>query len=79
MEKSWTGGLDGNEFITPFLSNVGKMLKPYGILYLLLSDWNNPEWLNTEIAKSNGLKGTLLIKRSAGRERLSVWKFEKVS
>lgn len=77
LEKSWTGGIDGNEFITPFLSNVSKMLQPNGVLYLLLSSWNNPELLNSEIAQPNGLCGTLVIKRTAGRERLSVWKFEK--
>ncbi|XP_021946884.1 methyltransferase N6AMT1-like [Folsomia candida] len=79
LEKSWSGGPDGNEFITPFLSNVGQMLRLDGVLYLLLSSWNNPDWLNDEIAKSNGLQGTLLIKRTAGRERLSIWKFVKIA
>jgi release factor glutamine methyltransferase len=78
LEKSWTGGPDGNQFITPFLTNVGKILKHDGVLYLLLSSLNNPEMLNKEIAKANGLEGSLVIKRVAGRERLSVWKFTKL-
>lgn len=75
LEKSWTGGPDGNDFIIPFLSNVGQILKNNGVLYLLLSSWNNPEWLCEKVAKPNGLQGSLVLKRSAGRERLSVWKF----
>jgi len=78
LEKSWSGGPDGNEFIIPFLSNIGRILSDCGVLYLLLSSWNNPEMLVEKIAKPNGLKGRLVIKRAAGRERLSVWRFSKI-
>jgi len=76
LEKAWSGGVDGNEFITPFLQNVGKILKEDGVLYLLLSSWNNPEQL-CDFAGVHGLRGTLVAARAAGRERLSVWKFTK--
>jgi len=77
LEKSWSGGPDGNEFIVPFLADVSSMLNPSGVLYLLLSSWNNPESLLEKVARPNGLEGTLVIKRTAGRERLSVWRFHK--
>lgn len=77
LQKSWDGGADGNEFIVPFLSTIGCLLKPKGILYLLLSSWNNPEMLVKDVALPNGLEGVQIIKRAAGRERLSVWKFQK--
>jgi release factor glutamine methyltransferase len=77
LEKSWAGGPDGNEFILPFLSNIGSILSPSGVLYMLLSSWNNPEMLVESVAKPNGLQGSLVIKRAAGRERLSVWRFCK--
>lgn len=78
LEKSWSGGPDGNEFIIPFLSNIGRILSENGVLYLLLSSWNNPEMLVNDIARPNGLQGTLVIKRAAGRERLSVWRFSRI-
>lgn len=78
LQKSWNGGPDGNRFIIPFLKNVGQLLKDGGTLYLLLSSWNKPEMLVESVALPNGLRGTEIIKRPAGRERLSVWKFNKI-
>lgn len=78
LEKSWDGGTDGNEFIIPFLSNVSQLLTPKGVLYMLLSSWNNPEMLAQDVALPKGLHGVQIINRAAGRERLSVWKFQKI-
>ncbi|ODM94710.1 eRF1 methyltransferase catalytic subunit MTQ2 [Orchesella cincta] len=77
LQQSWDGGPDGNTFIIPFLSNVRHLLNNNGSLYLLLSSWNNPEMLVQDVANPNGLTGVQVIKRTAGRERLSVWKFQK--
>jgi len=76
LEKSWSGGGDGNQFITPFLQNVCKILKEDGVVYILLSAWNKPEEL-CNFAKQHGLRGSMVLARAAGRERLSVWKFTK--
>jgi len=77
LQQSWDGGPDGNRFIHPFLSNVLHLLNDDGILYLLLSTWNDPEMLVKDVAHPNGLSGVQIIKRTAGRECLSVWKFQK--
>lgn len=77
LQLSWDGGADGNRFIIPFLSNVKQLLKPNGVLYMLLSSWNDPEMLANEVAQPVGLRGEQIIKRVAGRERLCVWKFCK--
>lgn len=79
LQKSWDGGSDGNEFIVPFLDNVTHLMKSDGNLYLLLSSWNNPGVLVENIARKKGLAGTQIMNRAAGRERLSVWKFQKTS
>ncbi|CAG7720493.1 unnamed protein product [Allacma fusca] len=79
LEKSWDGGPDGNSFIIPFLKTVPKLLTKTGALYLLLSSWNEPENLMGTVALEEGLVGTMVIKRQAGRERLSVWRLVRAN
>jgi len=77
LEKSWSGGVDGNSFITPFLESVASALSSSGVLYLLLSSWNRPEDLVKQMYKHCGLKGHRIIYRKTGPEHLTVWRFSR--
>jgi len=77
LEASWAGGIDGNDFCIPFIQNIPEILNENGVLYLLLSSWNKPEYLMQEVITKFDLQGTLVLKRAAGRERLSVWRVTK--
>lgn len=72
LPASWDGGTDGNKFISPFLKELPNLLSKHGRAYLLLSSWNEPEEL-MKLIYPWGLTGHLVLKRVAGRERLSVW------
>lgn len=41
LERSWSGGPDGNEVILIFLDQIGSLLSGDGVLYLLLSSHNH--------------------------------------
>lgn len=77
LVASWDGGPDGNQFIIPFLRDIPSLLNDDGVLYLLLSSWNHPDFLIQEFIPKLQLKGKLVVKRAAGRERLSVWRVTK--
>jgi len=73
LRASWDGGMDGNQFVLPFLRTLPSLLSKDGRVYFLLSSWNRPEELMTSVLPGMGLQGHLVLKRAAGRERLSVW------
>lgn len=76
LRASWDGGVNGNDFIIPFLESLPKLLAKKGRVYLLLSSWNHPEKLVDSHFPRLELEGHLVLKRIAGRERLSVWRIQ---
>ncbi|XP_059824652.1 methyltransferase N6AMT1 isoform X1 [Hypanus sabinus] len=76
IEASWAGGERGREVMDRFFPQVSSLLSSQGIFYLVTVQENDPEEI-IEALKSFNLKGTVCISRQAGRERLSVLKFQK--
>lgn len=71
--KSWAGGRDGCEIINRLLSNLGNILAPRGIFYLLLIKDNNPEKIRKELTKL-GFESEQIIDRKIRGEHLLVLK-----
>jgi len=59
LEKSWAGGKNGREIIEKFLRNVRNYLQSNGKFFILVSSFNNPEYLtkkySLKIVKSTSL------------------------
>ncbi|KAJ3779642.1 hypothetical protein GGU10DRAFT_280453, partial [Lentinula aff. detonsa] len=83
IEGSWAGGSDGMQVTNVFLGVVHELLSPKGRFYLVAVKENNiPEIQNiVSIEKQLGKDKTLFIvlARRAGREHLSIVRFEHIS
>eukprot|EP00802_Teleaulax_amphioxeia_P022575 Tamp_23039.p1 GENE.Tamp_23039~~Tamp_23039.p1 ORF type:complete len:229 (+),score=36.84 Tamp_23039:250-936(+) len=73
IARSWAGGEKGREVTDLLLDNLEKYLSPTGRLYLVALDSNDPQemalWMNRK-----GYKCKIVIKRTAGIERLMILK-----
>jgi release factor glutamine methyltransferase len=54
-----------------------RLLAPGGRFYLVAVEENRPKDIMLAMSTDYGLKASIAMQRSAGRERLSVLKFEK--
>lgn len=71
MEKAVTGGEDGREVIEQFLDDVGRVLRPAGSVYLLISTVTGPEAVQ-ELATDAGFEVTVLAEESHSFENLMI-------
>jgi len=75
IEASWAGGLRGRRVTDRLLPKVAPCLsKPHGIFYIVLIEENDPQEIKS-ILEADGLIGQMVLKRKAGPEKLSVWRF----
>ncbi|XP_018106713.1 N-6 adenine-specific DNA methyltransferase 1 L homeolog isoform X1 [Xenopus laevis] len=77
IEAAWAGGKNGREVMDRFFPFVSKLLSPTGIFYLIVLKDNNPDEI-LENMRTEGLIGSKVLCRQAGRENLSVLKFKKL-
>ncbi|KAB1188086.1 MULTISPECIES: HemK2/MTQ2 family protein methyltransferase [Haloferax] len=71
MEVALTGGKDGREIINPFLDTVGRVLKPGGEVYLLVSSLTGYDEVLAR-AEENGFGHEVVVQESYPYETLTV-------
>lgn len=76
IEASWAGGDKGREVMDRLFPFVSTLLSNTGCFYLVTVAENKPDDIICML-ESQGLGSELLLKRKAGRERLSILKFTK--
>lgn len=76
IEASWAGGDRGREVMDRLFPFVSTLLSNTGCFYLVTVAENKPDEV-ISMLESQGLCGEVLMKRKAGRERLSILKFTK--
>lgn len=76
INLSWAGGADGRQLTDIFLKDyVSQLLsKPHGVAYLVALEANNIEEL-TSCLITNNITGTVVDRRRAGEELLSVIRY----
>lgn len=72
MERALSGGPDGRAVIDPFVRAVGRVLRPDGVAYLLLSTLSDPEAVR-ELAEHRGFDVSTVASESHPFERLLVF------
>jgi release factor glutamine methyltransferase len=77
MEAALSGGEDGHAMVDPFLRGVGRVLKPGGRAYLLISTLTGPEEVG-RVADASGLSTTEIASESYPFERLLVLEIEQL-
>ncbi|ELZ94171.1 methyltransferase [Haloferax mucosum ATCC BAA-1512] len=75
MEVALTGGEDGREIIDPFLDTVGRVLKPGGEVFLLVSSLTGYDEVLAR-AESNGFSHEVVVQESYPYETLTVLALE---
>ena len=73
MEEALSGGEDGRQLIIPFLESVGRVLRPDGEVYLLVSSLTGYETV-VELAEDAGFAVTEVAQESYPFEVLSILK-----
>jgi release factor glutamine methyltransferase len=71
LEYALSGGEDGRRVVRPFLSDVGRILRPNGRCYLLVSTLTDVEAV-VELAEATGLTAEQISEESFPFERLVV-------
>lgn len=74
---AWAGGMDGMAITDQLLKNVGGMLSPNGVFYLVAVKQNDPEGICARMRHTQGLEGEVILKRRAGGEFLHVLRFRR--
>jgi len=74
MERALSGGEDGRAVVDPFLDGVGRVLRPDGEAYLLISTLTGPEAVR-EFAAERGLDSEIVAEESHPFEKLLVVRF----
>ncbi|GMH83392.1 hypothetical protein TrST_g421 [Triparma strigata] len=77
IEASWAGGEDGRRVIDRALPDIWKLLKVGGVLYMIVVDDNKPLELINKHSEEYGVEGSVLVRRQARNEFLSVLKMVK--
>ncbi|RQG91151.1 methyltransferase domain-containing protein [Natrarchaeobius halalkaliphilus] len=73
MERALSGGEDGRAVIDPFLEDVGRVLAPAGVVYLLVSSLTGVDGV-VERAGREGFSAVALAEESFPFETLSILK-----
>lgn len=77
MEAALTGGDDGRAVIEPFLTDVGRVLRSDGVVFLLLSTLTGPEEVRT-MAQEAGFDTEQVADESHPFEKLLVFRLSPV-
>ncbi|KAJ3715732.1 S-adenosyl-L-methionine-dependent methyltransferase [Lentinula raphanica] len=76
IEGSWAGGSDGMQVTNMFLETVHELLSANGRFYLVAVKENNIPEIQQRMAQLYHLKSKIVLSRRAGREHLSIVRFE---
>lgn len=76
IEASWAGGSCGREITDRLLPDIGALLSPQGVLYLVTVPENRPDDIKTLLG-TQGLNSEVVLSRRADREKLSVLRFNR--
>lgn len=76
MESALSGGEDGRAAVRPFLADVGRVLAPDGVAFLLVSTLTEPDAVRG-LATERGLEATEVVRESYPFEELLVVRFER--
>ena len=76
MERALSGGPDGRAVVDPFLAGVGRVLKPDGEGFLLISTLTGPDEVR-ETATAHGLETNVVAEESHPFERLLVLRLQQ--
>ncbi|XP_062982793.1 methyltransferase N6AMT1 isoform X2 [Elgaria multicarinata webbii] len=76
IEAAWAGGKNGREVMDRLIPLVSDLLSAKGLFYLVTIKENNSDEIIETLQKC-GLQGTRALSRQAGRENLSILKFQK--
>ncbi|RKO92252.1 S-adenosyl-L-methionine-dependent methyltransferase [Blyttiomyces helicus] len=77
IEAAWAGGIDGRQVIDRALPLINEILSPRGFFYLVVIRENKPEELMAHMASTFTLKSEVVLSRKAGREGLSILRFQR--
>jgi release factor glutamine methyltransferase len=77
MERALSGGEDGRAMVDPFLDSVGRVLRPDGTAYLLISTLTGPEDVRA-YARERDLDSEIVAEESHPFEKLLVVRFNPV-
>lgn len=75
MERALSGGEDGRAVIDPILDDLGRVLAPGGVAFLLLSSLTDPDAVQAR-AEAAGLTWTVLAEEAHPFETLFVYRFQ---
>ena len=78
IASSWAGGADGMEVTTQVLDQAAEILSDNGLFYMVTVARNKPVEI-IQRAQTLGLEGTAVLDRRAGRERLTILRFHRIS
>jgi len=76
MERALSGGEDGRAVVDPFLDGVGRVLRPGGEAFLLISTLTGPEAVR-EFAAERDLDSEIVAEESHPFEKLLVVRFDR--
>ncbi|KAJ3846744.1 putative methylase [Lentinula lateritia] len=76
IEGSWAGGSDGMQVTNTFLELVHELMSPNGRFYLVAVKENNIPKIQSQMESLYQLKSKIILARRAGREHLSIIRFE---
>ncbi len=75
MERALSGGEDGRAMVDPLLDTVGRVLRPGGQAYLLISTLTGPEEVRA-YARERGFDSEIVAEESHPFEKLLVVRFD---
>ncbi|KAI8840877.1 S-adenosyl-L-methionine-dependent methyltransferase [Chytridium lagenaria] len=77
IEAAWAGGIDGREVIDAVFPVIDDLLSESGVFYMVVIQENRPEEIMEEVRRMYKLEGKNIMTRRAGREHLSILKFNR--
>lgn len=76
ISRAWAGGERGREVLDRILPQFKKIVRPSGLVYLVILKANDPKEIVTLMNKE-GFDANQILERKAGREQLYIYRFQK--
>lgn len=76
ISAAWAGGSRGREVIDRFLPALTRVVRPGGLVYLVVLDKNEPEEI-LAFVRREGFRAESAMSRTAGIEQLHILRFER--
>uniref|UniRef100_A0A7S0BU36 Methyltransferase small domain-containing protein n=1 Tax=Rhodosorus marinus TaxID=101924 RepID=A0A7S0BU36_9RHOD len=76
ISAAWAGGGRGREVIDRFLQELSRVIRPGGLVYLVVLENNEPEEI-LDFVRREGFRAEIAMSRTAGIEKLHVLRFER--